>query len=66
MEKTNTTAIGLHLIPGSADGILTYSDGIADVNYEHLDNSESKGALQSEINKELKEALFSELDWHEE
>lgn len=66
MEKTNTTALGLHLIPGSSDGILTYSDGIADVNYEHLGADKQKGALQSDVNKELRNALSSEIDWYEE
>lgn len=66
MEKTNTTVLGLHLVPGSADGVLTYSDGIADVTYKHLDDSKPQGALQSEINSELTEALSSEIDWYEE
>ena len=66
MEKTNTTALGLHLIPGSEDGILTYSDGIADTEYKHLDDNKPKGAYQSEINEELRKALSSEIDWYEE
>ena len=66
MVKKNTTALGLHLVPGSEDGVLTYSDGIADIEYKHLDDEKPKGAFQSEINKELTEALSSEIDWHEE
>ena len=66
MEKTNTVALGLHLVPGSSDGILTYSDGIADTEYEHLDKEKPKGAIQSDINKELTKALSSEIDWYEE
>lgn len=66
MEKTNTTALGLHLIPGSADGILTYSDAVADTEYESLTPGKPKGAIQSEINKELREAVSTEVDWYEE
>lgn len=66
MEKTTTTTVGLHLVPGSSDGVLTYSDGIADTEYEHLNEEEPKGAFQSEINKELRDAILSELDWYEE
>lgn len=67
MEKTNVTVLGLHLVPGSADGVLTYSDNIADTEYESLNpEKKGKGAFQSEINQELKEAIFSELDWYEE
>lgn len=66
MKKENLTALGLHLVPGSGDGILTYSDGIADVEYEHIDPSTEKGDLQSNINKELKEAIVSEAEWQEE
>lgn len=66
MKKENLTVLGLHLVPGSGDGILTYSDGIADVEYEHIDPSEEKGDFQSNINKELKEAIVSEAEWQEE
>lgn len=66
MEKTNTIALGLHLVPGSSDGVLTYSDSIADIEYKHLDENKPDGGFQSEINKELKEALSSEINWYEE
>lgn len=67
MKKTNTTAVGLHLVAGSSDGILTYSDNIADTEYEHLDRpTTTRGALQSEINKELTKAIKDLDDWHEE
>lgn len=66
-EKKNTTALGLHLVPGAGDGIITYSDGIADVSYKHIDSSnKTVGDLQSNINKELKEAIVSESEWQEE
>lgn len=67
MKKKNTTALGLHLVPGSADGILTYSDGIADISYESLkkEPGDEPGAFQSDINKELKEAIQEESDWYE-
>ena len=51
MKKENLTALGLHLVPGSGDGILAYSDGIADVEYEHVDPTIEKGDFQSNINK---------------
>lgn len=66
MEKSNTTSIGLHLVPGSSDNILAYSDGIADVEYEHLDKEKGTGDFQSEINKELKNAIENEITWFED
>lgn len=65
LTKENVTALGLHLIPGSGDGVLTYSDGIADLEYEHIDPEKGKGGFQNEINKELKEAIISESEWYE-
>lgn len=66
ITKENVSALGLHLVPGAGDGVLAYSDGIADTEYEHLDPSKEKGDMQSNINKELKEAVISETEWHEE
>lgn len=64
--KKNVSALGLHLVPGAGDGILAYSDGIADTEYEHIDPSVEIGDLQSNINRELKEAVTSEIEWYEE
>lgn len=66
LRKENISALGLHLVPGAGDGILTYSDGIADVNYEHIDESKEKGDYQSNINKELRDAILSQSGWYEE
>ena len=33
ITKENVSAIGLHIVPGTGDGILTDSDGIMDVDY---------------------------------
>ena len=66
MKKENLIALGLHLVPGSGDGILAYSDGIADVGYEHVDPTIEKGDFQSNINKELKDAIMSESEWQED
>lgn len=65
IKKENTSVLGLHLIPGAGDGVLTYSDGIADPEYEHLDSSEEKGDMQSNINKELRDAVNTEVGWCE-
>ena len=66
MKKENLTALGLHLVPGSGDGILAYSDGIADVEYEHVEPTIEKGDVQRNINKELKDAIMSESEWQED
>lgn len=66
LKKENLTALGLHLVPGAGDGIIAYSDGIADVSYEHIDSTLETGDFQSNINKELKEAIVSESEWQEE
>lgn len=66
ITKKDVSALGLHLVPGAGDGVLTYSDGIADTEYEHIDPSVEMGDLQSNINRELRNAVTSEIEWHEE
>ena len=66
IKKENVSAIGLHLVPGTGDGVLAYSDGIADVEFEHINSSQEKGGMQSDINKELKEAIETEAGWYED
>ena len=66
ITKENVSAIGLHFVPGTGDGILTYSDGIMDVDYVHLDPETEDGEFQHKINAELKNAISNEMNWHEE
>lgn len=66
MTKENVSAIGLHIVSGTGDGILTYSDGIMDNEYVHLDPNIENGEFQHNINSELKNAIANEMNWHEE
>lgn len=69
MEKKETSAVGLHLVAGAEDGILTYSDNVADTDWEHLGTEQPRGAMQSEVNKELRDSILSviyESEWAEE
>lgn len=65
MKKENTSTVGLHLIPGASDGILTYADGIGDPEYQPLDTDKEPGAMQNDINKELRDRLQEETEWYE-
>ncbi len=65
LKKENTTALGLHLVAAAGDNVLTYSDQIADINYEHIGTSTELGAFQNVINKELRKAIVSESEWYE-
>lgn len=64
-DESSLSAVGLHLTAAAGDGVLTYSDVIADTNYVHVKSTQTVGGFQNAINKELRNALVNETDWEE-